>query len=67
MPHNKNLSTYELARIIGVAPRTISKWFDAGQLRGFRTPGGARKIPREHAIEFMTRRGIPLRQLGESR
>jgi excisionase family DNA binding protein len=58
------LTTGEVARLCGVAPRTVSKWFDAGQLRGFKIPGSReRRIPRECLIRFMRAYGIPLRGL----
>jgi|WetSurMetagenome_2_1015567.scaffolds.fasta_scaffold130837_1 excisionase family DNA binding protein len=58
------LTTGEVARVCGVAPRTVSKWFDAGQLRGFKIPGSRdRRIPRESLIRFMRAHGIPLRGL----
>ncbi|MBE3070307.1 MAG: response regulator [Planctomycetes bacterium] len=47
-----------------MAPRTVSKWFDAGQLRGFKIPGSRdRRIPRESLVRFMRVHGIPLRGL----
>ena len=40
MARNKDvLTTGEVARICKVAPRTVTKWFDSGQLRGYRIPG----------------------------
>jgi excisionase family DNA binding protein len=58
------LTTGEVARLCGVAPRTVSKWFDAGQLRGFKIPGSRdRRIPREALVRFMRAYGIPLRGL----
>src|SRR5688572_17759958 len=33
------LTTGEVAKICNVAPRTVSKWFDSGALRGYRIPG----------------------------
>ena len=58
------LTTGEVARLCGVAPRTVSKWFDAGQLRGFKIPGSRdRRIPKESLIYFMRAHGIPLRGL----
>ena len=58
------LTTGEVARICGVAPRTVTKWFDAGQLRGFKIPGSRdRRIPRESLVRFMKANGIPLRGL----
>lgn len=58
------LTTGEVARICNVAPRTVSKWFDSGQLRGYRIPGGKdRRIPTEQLIRFMRANGIPLNGL----
>ena len=47
MPRQKDiLTTGEVAKICNVAPRTVSKWFDSGQLRGYRIPGSKdRRIP----------------------
>ena len=70
MVSRKNvLTTGEVARICSVAPRTVSKWFDSGQLRGYRIPGSKdRRIPIEHLIRFMRVHGIPLNGLdGETR
>lgn len=58
------LTTGEVARICKVAPRTVSKWFDTGQLRGYRIPGSKdRRIPLEQLIRFMRAHGIPLNGL----
>jgi excisionase family DNA binding protein len=58
------LTTGEVARICNVAPRTVSKWFDAGHLRGYRIPGSKdRRIPIEHLVRFMRAHGIPLNGL----
>lgn len=57
-------TTGEVARICCVAPRTVSKWFDAGHLRGYRIPGSKdRRIPVEHLVRFMRLHGIPLNGL----
>ncbi len=58
------LTTGEVAKICSVAPRTVSKWFDAGHLRGYRIPGSKdRRIPVEHLVRFMHAHGIPLNGL----
>lgn len=58
------LTTGEVARICNVAPRTVSKWFDSGQLRGYRIPGSRdRRIPLQQLIRFMKAHGIPLNGL----
>lgn len=55
------LTTGEVARICSVAPRTVSKWFDTGKLRGYRIPGSKdRRIPVQQLIRFMRTHGIPL-------
>lgn len=62
MPREKDvLTTGEVAKICNVAPRTVSKWFDSGQLRGYRIPGSKdRRIPLNGLIRFMKQHGIPL-------
>jgi excisionase family DNA binding protein len=58
------LTTGEVAKICKVAPRTVSKWFDSGQLRGYRIPGSKdRRIPVEHLLRFMRSHGMPLNGL----
>ena len=43
----KVFTTGQVAKICKVAPRTVSKWFDSGRLRGYRIPGSQdRRIPR---------------------
>jgi excisionase family DNA binding protein len=55
------LTTGEVARICNVASRTVSKWFDSGQLRGYRIPGSKdRRIPVSNLIKFMKSHGIPM-------
>jgi excisionase family DNA binding protein len=55
------LTTGEVARICHVAPRTVSKWFDTGKLRGYRIPGSRdRRIPLQQLLAFMRAHGIPL-------
>jgi excisionase family DNA binding protein len=48
IPHMKVFTTGQVAKICKVAPRTVSKWFDSGRLKGYRIPGSQdRRIPRE--------------------
>lgn len=54
-------TTGQVAEICKVAPRTVSKWFDSGRLRGYRVPGSQdRRIPRECLIRFLKEYGMPL-------
>jgi len=58
------LTTGQVAKICKVAPRTVSKWFDTGQLRGYRIPGSKdRRIPLHHLVRFMKAHGMPLNGL----
>ncbi len=54
------LTTGQVAEICHVAPRTVSKWFDTGQLGGYRIPGSRdRRIPTEQLLAFMQAHGMP--------
>ena len=57
MAKGKNvLTTGDVAKICNVAPRTVSKWFDSGKLRGYRIPGSKdRRIPLNELIRFNPR------------
>ncbi len=62
MPIEKEvLTTGEVAKICKVASRTVSKWFDTGQLPGYRIPGSRdRRIPVNELVKFMKMHNIPL-------
>ena len=49
------LSTIEVARMLGVAVSSISKWIDQGKLIAGKTPGGHRRIESENLIKFLRR------------
>ena len=58
-------STGDIASMYGVAPRTVCKWFDSGELKGFRLPGGKGRRVYEHDLrDFCVRHGFapPARQ-----
>ena len=69
MPFEKDvLTTGEVAKICNVAPRTVSKWFDSGALRGYRIPGSKdRRIPVAELIRFMRAHGIPMESVASGR
>ncbi|MFA6046909.1 MAG: response regulator [Phycisphaerales bacterium] len=69
MPFDKEvLTTGEVAKICNVAPRTVSKWFDSGSLKGYRIPGSRdRRIPASELMKFMRAHGIPLEGLNSGR
>ena len=57
-------TTGQVAQICKVAPRTVTKWFDTGQLKGYRIPGGRdRRIPAAELIRFMKTHNMPTDQL----
>ncbi len=62
MPVEKDvLTTGEVAKLCNVAPRTVSKWFDSGTLKGYRIPGSKdRRIPMNELIRFMKAHKIPM-------
>lgn len=65
MASNRNhLTSGEVAKMFGVAPRTVVKWHDAGKLSGFRIPGvaqlgGDRRFPLRSVLDFARRNGMP--------
>lgn len=62
----KAYTTGDVARLVNVAPRTVSKWFDSGRLKGFRMPGSQdRRVPHEELCKFLRANGLPLRWIGE--
>lgn len=63
---NRVFTTGEVAAICGVSADTVSRWFDLGQIDGYRLgPGGDRRIPFESLRKFMLSHGIPLERLEE--
>jgi excisionase family DNA binding protein len=62
----KVFTTGQVAKICQVAPRTVSKWFDSGKLKGYRIPGSQdRRIPRDQLIRFLKENSMPLGALEE--
>ena len=63
---NDVFTTGQVAKICQVAPRTVSKWFDSGRLRGYRIPGSQdRRIPRKELIRFLKENQMPIPTLLE--
>ncbi len=62
MSKGKNvLTTGQVAKICNVAPRTVSKWFDKGHLRGYRIPDSKdRRIPVNELMQFMKTHNMPI-------
>jgi two-component system response regulator RpaA len=61
LPPGRIFTTGQVARICGVAARTVSKWFDSGRLKGYRIPGSQdRRIPEAQLVAFLTTNGMPV-------
>lgn len=62
------LTTGEVAQICRVAPRTVTKWFDSGRLKGYRIPGSRdRRIPAGELVRFMKAHDMPTDELEKGR
>jgi len=58
------LTTGQVAKLCQVAPRTVTKWFDGGRLKGYRIAGSRdRRIPVKELMRFMRGHGLPLGDL----
>lgn len=67
------LTTFQAAKLCGVSHKSIERWIDSGLLRGFRTPGGHRRLNRSDLLEFVANRrtdgngAAPLERMGPTR
>lgn len=63
-PEQEVFTTGEVARLCNVTIRTVIRWIDTGQLKGYRIPGSRdRRVPRENLVAFMKAHDVPLRGL----
>jgi hypothetical protein len=64
MAKGKDILTIgEAAKICKAASRTVSRWFDAGLIKGWRLPlSGDRRTTRSELIKFMKKHGIPYKK-----
>jgi excisionase family DNA binding protein len=53
-------TTYDIGRMTGTDPTTVHKWIDKGLLRGFRTPGGHRRVTADALKAFLVAHGMPV-------
>lgn len=66
--NNAVMTTGQVAKYCNVAPRTVSKWFDSGLLKGFRIPGSKdRRIQPKDLLAFLREHGMPLGNLDLTR
>lgn len=59
-----HLTIGQVAKLLSCCPRTATKWFDSGLLKGYRMPGprGFRRVLRASVFEFARAHGIPIEQ-----
>jgi excisionase family DNA binding protein len=48
----------DVARLLGVNPKTVTRWCVEGRLTAFRTPGGHRRIPVDALVGFLREMGV---------
>ena len=57
----RDLSVGEIANIVGVASRTVTKWVDSGELPGYRLPGSNhRRIQSAAFLAFAKKHQLPI-------
>lgn len=56
-----HLTTIEVARMLGMAVRSVQLMVDRGELEAWRTPGGHRRISRESVARWTEGRGLSTR------
>jgi excisionase family DNA binding protein len=58
-------TTYDIGRMTGTDPTTVHKWIDRGLLKGYRTPGGHRRVRGEDLRAFLLSHRMPVpKELG---
>jgi excisionase family DNA binding protein len=57
---DKVLTTFQAADYCQVSPFTIRNWIESGVLRGYKTPGGHRRILKRDLDEFLKKHGMPV-------
>ena len=57
----KSFTTGNIARICRVTINTVVKWFDSGELKGYRIPSSrARRVKRKDLLAFMKKHDFPM-------
>lgn len=59
-------TTGQISKMLGVAPRTVSKWIDEGTLKGYRIKNlasqGDRRVRKADLLAYLNKSGIPVPQ-----
>ncbi len=64
-PAADDLTTIEVARMLGLAVRSVQLMVDRGELQAWRTPGGHRRISRDSVARWSAQRGLSATRPGE--
>lgn len=57
----KHLTTGDISRMCLVAPRTVARWFDTGQLVGWKVPGSKfRRFTERTVYDFLVKNKMPI-------
>lgn len=59
MEQDEILTTFDVARHLQVHHNSVVSWVESGKLKGYKTPGGHRRIRLEDLLDFLRRYGIP--------
>lgn len=54
------LTTFEVAKLLGVSPPTVVNWVNSGQLTAHRTVGGHRRMRPEDIVRFAREHDYPI-------
>lgn len=61
--NGRHYTAGQVAQMIGVAPRTVSKWCDSKKINSFRLPGSeARRILQKEIVRFLRDNDMPMPQ-----
>lgn len=61
-------TTGDVARICRVTINTVVKWFDTGELEGYRLPSSkARRVSRKELLNFMKKHKLPMDELARDK
>jgi excisionase family DNA binding protein len=56
----RTFTTYRISQLCDVDVTTVINWIDDGKLRGYRTPGGHRRVRREDLLSFLRTYHLPI-------
>lgn len=54
------MTTHQVAELLGAEPSSVIRWFDKGILKGWRTPGGHRRIRASSVVAYLVAKGMEI-------